>query len=62
MARYNMHPAQESGHYHNEKLYKDRRPTLDQIKEQQRLKKLKKKRRKGEIKWQYTKVKVLAQS
>lgn len=47
MARYNMHPAQESGHYHNEKLYKDRRPTLDQIKEQQRIKKLKKKRKKG---------------
>lgn len=47
MARYNMHPAQESGHYHNEKFYKDRHQTFEQLKEQQRLKKLKKKRRKG---------------
>ncbi|MCW1087697.1 hypothetical protein OJ913_09820 [Streptococcus anginosus] len=47
MGRYNIHPAQERGHYHNEKLYKDRRPTLEQQEEQKRLKKLKKKRRKG---------------
>lgn len=47
MARYNIHPAQGGGHYHDIKLYKDRRPTLDQLKEQRRLKKLKKKRRKG---------------
>ena len=47
MGRYNIHPAQGSGHDHNEKHYKDRRPTLDQQKERKRLKKLKKKRRKG---------------
>lgn len=47
MARYNIHPAQGGGHYHDMKLYKDRCPTLDQLKEQRRLKKLKKKRRKG---------------
>ena len=46
MGRYNMHPAQGGGHYHNEKVYKDRRPSVEQNKEQQRLKKLKKKRRK----------------
>ena len=44
MGRYNTHPAQGSGHYHNEKRYKDRRPTLEQQKERKRLKKLKKKR------------------
>lgn len=47
MARYSVHPAQGGGKYHDEKFYKDRRQTLDQLKEQQRLKKLKKKRRKG---------------
>ena len=47
MARYSVHPAQGGGKYHDEKVYKDRRPTLDQLKEQQRLKKMKKKRRKG---------------
>ncbi|MDW8574604.1 hypothetical protein Q7V23_02415 [Streptococcus suis] len=46
MARYSIHPADNSGHYHDVKLYKDRRPTFERIKEQQRLKKLKKKRRK----------------
>ena len=47
MGRYNIHPAQGGGHYHDEKIYKNRRPTLDQQKERKRLKKLKKKRRKG---------------
>lgn len=46
MGRYSIHPAQGGGHYHNEKVYKDRRPSVEQNKEQQRLKKLKKKRRK----------------
>ncbi|WP_449451523.1 hypothetical protein [Streptococcus suis] len=46
MARYSIHPADNKGHYHNIKLYKDRRATFEQVKEQQRLKKLKKKRRK----------------
>ncbi|HEM6303862.1 TPA: hypothetical protein U2D09_002102 [Streptococcus suis] len=46
MARYSIHPADSGGHYHDIKLYKDRKPTLDQKKEQQRLKKLKKKWRK----------------
>lgn len=46
MARYSIHPADSGGHYHDIKLYKDRGATLDQLKEQQRLKKLKKKRRK----------------
>lgn len=47
MARYSVHPAQGGGHYHDIKLYKDRRPTVEQNKDQHRLKKLKKKRRKG---------------
>ncbi|HEM2936578.1 TPA: hypothetical protein U1137_001968 [Streptococcus suis] len=46
MARYSIHPADSGGHYHNIKFYKDRRQTFEHIKEQQRLKKLKKKRRK----------------
>ncbi len=46
MARYSVHPAQGGGHYHDIKIAKDRRPTLEQNKELQRLKKLKKKRRK----------------
>lgn len=33
MGRYNIHPAQDDGHYHNEKHYKDRRPTLEQQEE-----------------------------
>lgn len=47
MARYNTHPAQGSGHYHDVKVYKNRGRTLDQIKEEKRLKRLRKKRRKG---------------
>lgn len=47
MARYSIHPADSGGHYHDIKLYKDRRATFEQVKEQQRLKKLKKKQRKG---------------
>lgn len=43
MGRYNIHPAQDGGHYHDEKIYKNRRPTLDQQKERKRLKKLKEK-------------------
>ena len=46
MARYRTHPAQGGGKYHDEKFYKDRRPTLEQLKKQRELKKLKKKRRK----------------
>lgn len=34
MARYSIHPADSGGHYHNIKLYKDRRPTFEQVKEQ----------------------------
>ena len=45
MGRYDTHPTQGSGHYHNEKRYKDSRPTVEQQKERKRLKKLKKKRR-----------------
>lgn len=47
MARYSIHLADNKGHYHNIKIYKERSPTLDQQKEQQRLKMLKKKRRRG---------------
>ncbi|WP_186603335.1 hypothetical protein [Streptococcus sp. sy018] len=47
MGRYNMHPAQGGGHYHDEKVCKNRQPTLEDIKRRQQLKKLKKKRRKG---------------
>lgn len=47
MARYNVHPAQGGGHYHNEKYYKQRTQTFEQIKQGQQAKKLKKKRRKG---------------
>lgn len=47
MARYSVHPAQGGGHYHDIKIAKDRQPTFEQVKEQQLLKKLKKKRRKG---------------
>lgn len=46
MARYKVHPAQGGGKYHDEKFYKDRRPTLEQNKAKQQLKKLQKKRRK----------------
>jgi len=47
MARYNTHPAQGGGHYHDVKVYKNRGRTLAQTKEGKRLKKLRKKRRKG---------------
>lgn len=47
MARYNIHPAQGGGHYHDVKLYKHRGRALAQTKEEKRLKKLRKKRRKG---------------
>ena len=33
MGRYNVHPAQGRGHYHDNKNYKDHSPTLDQLKE-----------------------------
>lgn len=46
MGRYNVHPAQGRGHYHDKKKYKDHSPTLDQLKEQKLLKKLKKKMKK----------------
>lgn len=46
MGRYNVHPAQGRGHYHEEKNYKDHELTLDQLKEQKRLKKLRKKMQK----------------
>ena len=45
MARYNTHPAQGGWHYHDVKLYKHRVRTLAQTKEEKRLKKLRKKRR-----------------
>ena len=46
MGRYNVHPAQGRGHYHEEKNYKDHELTLDQLKEQKRLKQLRKKMQK----------------
>lgn len=47
MARYNMHPVQGGGHYHDVKLYKDRRLTLAELEKRKLAKKLKKKRRQG---------------
>ena len=47
MARYNTNPAQGGGHYHDVEVYKNRGRTLAQNKEEKRLKKLRKKRRKG---------------
>lgn len=47
MARYSIHPADNKGHYHDVKVYKNRSRTLAQTKEEKRLKKLRKKRRKG---------------
>ena len=47
MARYNVHPAQGSGKYHDMKVYKDQQPKALTHEEQKRLKRLKKKRRKG---------------
>lgn len=47
MTRFNIHPANGRGLRVGEMdVYKDRRPTLDQLKEQKRLKKLKKKMKK----------------
>lgn len=51
MARYNVHPAQGGGKYHDMKIYKDRQPKALTHEEQKRLKRLKKKRRKGAIGW-----------
>ena len=45
MGRYNVHPAQGRGHYHDVKNYKERGESVEQLKEQKRLKKLRKKRR-----------------
>lgn len=47
MGRYNVHPAQGGGHYHNEKRYKNRCKTLEQLKERQKQRRLKKKRQRG---------------
>lgn len=41
------HPAVKGLRIGQENIMKDRRPTFEQVKEQQRIKKLKKKRRKG---------------
>ncbi|HEM4699475.1 TPA: hypothetical protein U1096_002085 [Streptococcus suis] len=51
MSKFDFHPASSLGSYKLKNKVnthpKDRRPTFEQVKEQQRLKKLKKKRRKG---------------
>ena len=48
MTRFNIHPANGRGLRVGEMdVYKDRRPTVEQLKEQKKLKKLRKKRRKG---------------
>lgn len=47
MARYNMHPAQGGGHYHDVKLYKDRQLPIEEIKRRQEQKRLKKLRQRG---------------
>lgn len=47
MGRYNVHPAQGGGHYHEEKIAKDRRETFEQIQYKKKLKRLKKLRKKG---------------
>lgn len=44
MGRYNVHPAQGRGHYHDVKNYKERGESAEQLKEQKLLKKLRKKR------------------
>lgn len=50
MSKFHSHPATTTGSYKTKNVWaskpKDRQPTIEQIKEQQRLKKLKKKRRK----------------
>ena len=48
MTRFDIHPANGRGLRVGEMdVYKDRRPTVEQLKEQKKLKKLRKKRRKG---------------
>ncbi len=48
MTRFDIHPANSKGLRVGEMdVYKDRQPTLDQLKEQKQLKKSRKKRRKG---------------
>lgn len=50
MSKFSKHPATQTGSYRVKNVRaskpKDRQPTIEQIKEQRRLKKLKKKRRK----------------
>ncbi|VLA47869.1 phage protein [Streptococcus pneumoniae] len=48
MGRYNTHPAQGGGHYHDIKLYKHRGRSLEQFQEQKLLKKLKKNAKRGD--------------
>lgn len=46
MTKFDIHPANSKGLRVGEMdVYKDRRPTLEQLKEQKRLKKLRKKRK-----------------
>lgn len=47
MARYLTHPSLKGMKIGQESNVKDRRPSFEQVKQQQQLKKLKKKRRKG---------------
>ena len=48
MTNFDLHPANSKGLRVGEMdVYKDRRPTIEQLKEQKQLKKLRKKRRKG---------------
>lgn len=52
MTRFDNHPANSTGLRVGEMdVYKDRRPTLEQLKEQKQLKKLRKKRRKGKYRF-----------
>lgn len=46
MTKFDLHPANSKGFRVGEMdVYKDRRPTLEQLKEQKQLKKLRKKRK-----------------
>lgn len=47
MARYNMHPAQGGGHYHDVKLYKDRQLPQAELERRRQQKRLKKLRQRG---------------
>lgn len=48
MTNFDLHPANSGGlRVAESDVYKDRRPTVEQLKEQKQLKKLRKKRRKG---------------